>query len=49
MKSWQIVTALLLCLVLAGTTACNPFGGGEPEILSDAQHASLGGPRVLGP
>ncbi len=27
MKSWRIITALLLCLVLAGSMACNPFGG----------------------
>jgi len=31
MKNWQTTTVLLLCLVLASTTACNPFGGGEEE------------------
>ena len=31
MKGWQIVTILLLSMVLAGTTACNPFGGGEEK------------------
>ena len=33
MKRWTIITGvLLLCLVLAGVTACNPFGGDEEEI-----------------
>ena len=32
MKRWTIITGvLLLCLVLAGVTACNPFGGDEVE------------------
>ncbi|MFC2056957.1 efflux RND transporter periplasmic adaptor subunit [Chloroflexota bacterium] len=29
MKDWRIITVLLMCLVLASVTACNPFGGGE--------------------
>ena len=29
MKSWRIVTVLLLCLTLAGAMACSPFGGDE--------------------
>ncbi|MFC2071502.1 efflux RND transporter periplasmic adaptor subunit [Chloroflexota bacterium] len=29
MKSWRIVTVLLLCLVLVGSISCNPFGGEE--------------------
>jgi len=32
MKAWRIVTVLLLCLVLAGSTACRPFGEEEPEV-----------------
>ncbi|MDI6814600.1 MAG: efflux RND transporter periplasmic adaptor subunit [Dehalococcoidales bacterium] len=32
MKSWQIIAVLLLCLVLAGATACNPFADKEPEV-----------------
>jgi len=31
MKKWRIVAVLLLCLTLAGVTACSPFGGGEEE------------------
>lgn len=31
MKSWRVVAVLLLCLVLAGATACNPFAANEPE------------------
>ncbi len=31
MKSWRAVAVLLLCLVLVGSTACNPFGGGSQE------------------
>lgn len=31
MKIWQIVTILLLCLVLVGSIACNPFAGDEEE------------------
>jgi RND family efflux transporter MFP subunit len=30
-KSWRIITTLLLCLALAGTIACTSFGGGEEE------------------
>ena len=30
MKNWRII-AVLLCVVLAGFTACSPFGGGEDE------------------
>jgi len=30
-KSWRIVTVLLICLVLASLTACNPFGEDEQE------------------
>ncbi|MFC2041431.1 efflux RND transporter periplasmic adaptor subunit [Chloroflexota bacterium] len=29
MKKWRIIPVLLLCLVLAGSIACNPFGGEE--------------------
>ena len=31
MKSWRIVAIVLLCLALAGVTACNPFGGDQEE------------------
>ena len=31
MKIWPLIAALLLSLVLVGSTACNPFGGGEKE------------------
>ena len=31
MKGWPIVVVLLLCLILAGSLACNPFGGGKEE------------------
>ncbi|MFC1933634.1 efflux RND transporter periplasmic adaptor subunit [Chloroflexota bacterium] len=31
MKSWRTVVVFLLCLVLAGSISCNPFGGGEEE------------------
>ncbi len=31
MKRWRTITALLLILVLASVTACNPFGGDEEE------------------
>jgi len=30
-KSWRVVTVLLLCLVLAGSVACNPFADDEQE------------------
>ena len=29
MKRWQIITAFLLCLILAGAIACNPLGDEE--------------------
>lgn len=29
MRRWQTITALLLCLILTGVTACNPFGDEE--------------------
>ena len=29
MKKWRIIPVLLLCLVLAGSASCNPFGGEE--------------------
>lgn len=29
MKSWRIITILVLCLALVGSTACNPFGDDE--------------------
>ncbi len=29
MNGWRIVTVLLLCLVLVGTVACNPFGNSK--------------------
>ncbi len=32
MKGWRIVTVLLLCVVLVGSTACNPFGDSEQEV-----------------
>jgi len=32
MRNWLILIILLLCLALAGSTACNPFGGEEGEI-----------------
>ena len=35
MRNWRIVTALLLCLVLAGLTACNPFGETEQEVTEE--------------
>ena len=31
MKSWRIVAVLLLYVVLASSTACNPFGGDKEE------------------
>ena len=31
MKNWLIISVLLLCLVLVGTAACNPFGGSGEE------------------
>ncbi len=31
MKSWRIITTLLLCLILVGSIACNPLGSSEPE------------------
>ena len=31
MRNWLILIILLLCLALAGSTACNPFGGEEEE------------------
>jgi len=31
MRRWRIIGILLLCLVLAGTTACNSLGGGEED------------------
>jgi len=31
MRRWRTITALLLCLILAGVTACNPFGSDEEE------------------
>jgi len=31
-KSWRIAAVLLLCLVLVGSAACNPFGGDEEEV-----------------
>ena len=31
MKSWRVVAVLLLCLVLAGSIACNPFADDEQE------------------
>ncbi|MFC2021644.1 efflux RND transporter periplasmic adaptor subunit [Chloroflexota bacterium] len=31
MRRWRTITVLLLCLVLASATACNPFGG-EKEV-----------------
>ena len=34
MKVWQIVSVLLLSLVLVGSAACNPFGGGSEEEVS---------------
>ena len=32
MKVWRIVAVLLLCLVLASSTACNLFGGDKEEV-----------------
>ena len=32
MRSWRIVAVLLLCLVLASSTACNPFGGDQEGV-----------------
>ncbi|MFC1939502.1 efflux RND transporter periplasmic adaptor subunit [Chloroflexota bacterium] len=29
MKKWRIIPVLLLCIVLAGSVSCNPFGGEE--------------------
>ncbi len=28
-KNWRMITVLLLCMVLAGSISCNPFGGEE--------------------
>ena len=33
MKIWQIVAVSLLCLVLAGSIACSPFGGDKDEVI----------------
>jgi len=32
MRKWGIIGVLLLCLALAGSIACNPFGGAEAEV-----------------
>ncbi|MFC1941081.1 efflux RND transporter periplasmic adaptor subunit [Chloroflexota bacterium] len=32
MKGWRILTVLLLSLILVGSVACNPLGGGEEEV-----------------
>ena len=37
MKRWEIVAALLLCVALAGTVACSPFGSGGNEEESTQQ------------
>ena len=42
MKNWQTTTVLLLCLVLASTTACNPFGGGGEEANQQLVEVSRG-------
>ncbi|MBA7661496.1 Macrolide export protein MacA [subsurface metagenome] len=34
MKSWRVITFLLLCLALAGSMACNPFGAANQEEIS---------------
>jgi len=33
-KVWQVISVLLLFLVLVGSAACNPFGGGNEEEVS---------------
>ncbi|MBA7692988.1 Macrolide export protein MacA [subsurface metagenome] len=37
MKHWKIAAILLLCLTLAGSVACSPFGGGGDEEESTSQ------------
>ncbi len=32
MTRWRTMAVLLLCLVLTGSVACNPFGGAEEEV-----------------
>ena len=35
MRRWRTITALLLILVLASVTACNPFGGDKDEVIQN--------------
>ena len=37
MKSWRIITTLLLCLALAGAVACSPLGGGGEEAAGEQE------------
>ena len=37
MKHWKITAIILLCLALAGSVACSPFGGGGDEEESVSQ------------
>lgn len=32
MRRWRTISVLLLCLALAGSIACNPFGGDKEEV-----------------
>ncbi len=42
MRRWRTITALLLILVLASATACNPFGGDEEETTPQLVEVVLG-------
>ena len=47
MKSWRIVAVLLLILVLAGSMACRPFGGGEGEEVAQQPDRVVRGDLVV--
>ena len=38
-KSWRIITALLLCIALVSSISCNPFGGSEAD--TDTQYVDV--------
>jgi len=46
-KSWRIVAVLLLILVLAGSMACRPFGGGEGEEVAQQPDRVVRGDLVV--
>lgn len=48
MKSWRIITTLLLCLVLAGAIACSPLGdGGEEAVVEQLVEVVRGDLMVI--